>query len=83
MACSTMEAYEYVCHMDLAGSVADSPSDKKQEAATALLCDTIHKRDLAFLITARASRILGPISRHLTAQVIPMICDAARASRPG
>ena len=82
MACSTMEAYEYVCHIDRVGSIADSPSDKKQEAATALLCDTIQKRDFAVLITARASRILGPISRHLMAQVIPMICNSARASRP-
>ena len=34
-------------------------------------------------IAARASRTFGPISRQLTAQILPRICDAARASRPG
>ena len=58
---------------------ADFPSDKKQEAATALLRDAIHSLPIA----ARASKILGPISRHLMAQIIPMIWNAARASRTG
>ena len=58
---------------------ADFPSDKKQEAATALLRDAIHSLPIA----VRASKILGPISRHLMAQIIPMIWNAARASRPG
>ena len=80
---TTMGAYEYVCHMDRAGRSADSTSDKKQKAATALLRDTIPKRDFALPIATRASKILGPISRHLMAQIIPMMCTAARASRPG
>ena len=78
-----MEAYEYVCRMDRAGRIADSRSDEKRKAATALLRDTTHKRDFAIPIAARASRIQGPISRHLMGQIIPMICNAARASRPG
>ena len=77
-----MKASEYTSHSDHAGRIADSPSDKKQKAATTLLRDAIQKRD--FLpIAARASKILGPISRHLMAQILPMICNAARASRPG
>ena len=83
MAYSTMEAYDYVYHMDHAGRFADSPSDKKQKAATALLRDTIQKRDFAVPIASRASNILGPISKHLMAPITPMICNAARASRPG
>ena len=78
-----MEAFEFVCHMDHAGRIANSPSDKKQKAATALLRDTIQKRDFALLIAARVSTILGPTGRHLMAQIIPVICDAARASRKG
>ena len=69
--------------MDKADRIADSPSDKKHKAATTLLRDAIQIRDFAVPIAARASRILGPISRHLMAQIIPMICDAARASRLG
>ena len=78
-----MEAYEYVCHVDHACRIAGSPSDKKQEAATALVRGTIQKRDCAIPIAARASRILGPIWRHLMAQIIPVNCTAARACRPG
>ena len=69
--------------MDSADRIADSPSDKKQKAANTLLRDAIQIRDIAVPIVARASRILGPISRHLMEQIIPMICNAARASRPG
>ena len=83
MAHSTLEAYEYGRHLDHAGRIADSPSDKKQKAARALLRDAIPKRDFSPPIVTRASKILGPISRHLMAQIIPMICNAARASRPG
>ena len=48
-----------------------------------LLCDMIPKRDFALPIAARATRILGPISRHLMAQIIPMTRNAASAARPG
>ena len=48
MAYSTMEANEYVCHVDHAGRFAGSPIDKKQKAATALLRATIEKRDFAY-----------------------------------
>ena len=80
---STTEACGYVHQMDSADRIADSPSDKKQKAATTLLHDAMQIRDFAVPIAARASRILGPISRHLMEQIIPMICNAARASRPG
>ena len=44
MAHSTMEAYEYARHLGHACRIADSPSDKKQKAATVLLRDAIQKR---------------------------------------
>ena len=62
---STMEACEGVRHLDHAGRIADSPSSKKQKAATALLRDAIQNRYFSLPIAARASKILGPISRHL------------------
>ena len=83
MAHSTMEAFERASHLDHAGRSADSPSSKKQKAATTLLRDVIPKRDFSLPIAARATKILGPISRHLKAQILPMMCNAARASRPG
>ena len=69
---STSEAYEFGRHLDHAGRIADSPSDNKRKAARALLRDAIPKRDFSPPIVTRASKIL-----------IPMICNAARASRPG
>ena len=48
VAYSTMESYEYVCHMDHAGRIADSLCDKKQKASTALLRDTIQNEILLY-----------------------------------
>ena len=48
MAHSTMEANEYVRHLDHAGRIADSPSGKKQKAATTLLRDAIQIRDFLY-----------------------------------
>ena len=53
MAKSTMEAFEFVCRLDHAGKIADSPNDKKQKSATILLRDEIPKRDFAKLVTTR------------------------------
>ena len=53
-----------------------TPSDKKLKAATVLLRDTIQKRDYAAPMTARASNIFGPISRHLMAQILSLMCAA-------
>ena len=81
---STVEAYEYVLHLDHAGRIADSPRDKKQKAAPRPRSATRSKNEFFSLpIATRASKMLGPISRHLITQTIPMICNAARASRPG
>ena len=73
MAHRTMEAHACVRHLDHAGKIADSPSDKKQKAATALLRDAIQMRDFSLPIATRSSKILGPISRHLMAQILPMM----------
>ena len=56
MAHSTMEAFEYVRHLDYAGKIADSPSEKTQKFASALLRDAIQIRDFAAPIAARASK---------------------------
>ena len=65
MARSTADAFTIVCCMDRSGKLDDSPQDKKQKAATALLRDKWYEQDFAGPISSRASRILGPISRFL------------------
>ena len=77
-----MEALEYVRLIARTGKNDDSPNHRMQKAATTLLCDTIQNRDFALLVARRASKALGPISRFHVAQILPMICKAARASRP-
>ena len=41
------------------------------------------KQDTANPVPARVSRVFGPVSRFLTAQILPQLCHASRASRPG
>ena len=41
------------------------------------------KQDFAKPVAARVSRILGPVSRVRNAQILPQMCHASRASRPG
>ena len=48
-----------------------------------LLRDGIQKRDFAKPIAARVSKTFGPVSRHLTAKILPQMCHASRASHPG
>ena len=83
MAHSTMEAHEYVRHLDRAGQVADSPSDKKQKAATTLFRDEIPETELCQTNSCACLQGLRTGCRHVTAQILPQMCHASRASRPG
>ena len=56
---------------------------KKQKAATGLLLDKLHKQDFAGPLACRASKVLGPISRHRVADILPHMRIVSRASRPG
>ena len=73
MAHCTAEAFNSVRCFDHSGRLDDSPQDKKQKAATALLRDRLHEQDFAGPISTRASRILGPISRFRFAEILPHI----------
>ena len=83
MAHSTAEAFNIVCCLDHSGKLDDSPQDRKQKVATALLRDTLHEQGFAVPISLRASRILGPISRLRISEILPHMRLASRASRPG
>ena len=83
MAHSTMEAPAIVRRLDHYGKLDESPQDKKQKAATALLRDEFQKQDFAKPVSLRVSRILGPVSRFRIAQILPQMKLASRASRPG
>ena len=81
---NTVETYEIVCRLDHSGKLDESPKDKKkQKAAKALLSNELQKQDSAKPVSLRVSRILAPVSRFRTAQILPQMNLASRASRPG
>ena len=79
MAHSTMEAYEYARHLVMLAELPTLPAIRNKKPPRSCSA-TRSKNDFSFPITARASQFLGPISRHLMAQIIPMIYISARAS---
>ena len=82
MAYCTVEVYKNVCQSVRIGNMPPSPARNLQKAAMNLLSfTTIQQRDFSQPISVRASRVLGPISRHHVAQIIHMVRNAARASR--
>ena len=56
---------------------------KKQNVATGLLLDKLHKQDFAGTLSSRALRALGPICRHRDADILLHMKLVSRASRPG
>ena len=83
MARSTVEAFNIVRCLEHSGKLDDSPQDKRQKVATALLRDKLLAQDFAGPLSSRASRILGPISRFRVAEILPHMKLASRASRSG
>ena len=82
MAFSTANAFDSVCRLDR-DTLDEVPQNKKQKIATGLLLDKLHKQDFAGPPSSRASRVLGPISRHRVADILLHMKIVSRASRPG
>ena len=83
MAPCTANAFDIVCGLDRNDTLDDVPRNKRQKVATGLLLDKLRKQDFAGPLSSRASRILGPISRHRVADILPHKKSVSRASRPG
>ena len=83
MARSTAEAFNIVRCLDHSGKLDDSPQDKRQNVATALLRDKLLAQNFAGPISLRASRILGPVSRFRVAEILHLMKLASGASCPG
>ena len=83
MAFSTANAYDIVCRLDREDTLDDVSPSKKQKVATGLLLDKLHKQDFAGPLSCRVSRVLGPVSRHRVADILPRMKNVSRASRPG
>ena len=83
MAHSTVSAFDIVRQLDRGGKLDNAPSNQRQNIATGLLRDRLYSQDFAGPISARASNILGPISRHRVADSLPHMKLASNAFRPG
>ena len=83
MAFSTANAFDVVCRLDRNDTLVEVPQNKKQKAATGLLLDILHKQDFARPLSSRASKVLGPISRHRVADILPHMKLVSGASRTG
>ena len=83
MAFNTADAFDILFQLDRDDALDEVPQLKKQKAATWLLLDKLHKQDFAGPLACRASRVLGPISRHRVADVLRRMKKVSRASRPG
>ena len=79
----TAHAFDIICRLDRNDTLHDVPQNKKQKAATGLLLDKLHNQDFAGPLASRASRVLGAISRHRVADILPHMIIVSRASRPG
>ena len=71
------------CRLERYDTLDEVPQNKKTESCTGLLLDKLHKQDFAGPLACRASRVLGLISRHRVADILPHMKSVSRASRPG
>ena len=80
MAFDTAEAFDIVCRLDRDDTLDEVPQNKKQKVATGLLLDKLHKQAFAGPLASRASKVLGPISRHRVADILPYLLLALGCS---
>ena len=68
---NTVSAFDIICRSDRNDTLEDVPQNTKQKAATGLFLDKLFKQDFAGPLSSRASKVLGPISRHRVADILP------------
>ena len=79
----TANAFDIVCGLDRDDTLDETSQNKKQKVATNLLLGKMRSQDFAGPLSSRASRVLGPISRHRIADILPHMKRVSCASRPG
>ena len=72
-----------VCRLDRDDTLDEVPQNKKQKVVTSLLLDKLRTQDFAGPLSSRVIRVLGPISRHCIAHILPHMRRVSRASRLG
>ena len=81
MAFCIADAFDILWRLDRNGTLDEVPQNKKQKVATGPLLDKLHEQDFAGPLACRASKVLGPISRHRVADILHHMQLVSRASR--
>ena len=71
----TANAFDIVCLLDR--------ENISQKVASGFLLDEMREQNFAGLFPGRIKRVLGPINRHRTADILPHVTRVSRASRSG
>ena len=79
----TANALDIVCRLDRNDTLDEVSQNDKQKVATGLLLSKLRTQDFARPLSSRASRVLGPISRHRIVDILPHMKKVSRACRPG
>ena len=79
----TANAFDIVYRLDRDDTLDETSQNKKQKVATNLLLGKMRSQEFAGPLSRRASRVLGPISRHRIADILPHMKRVSRAFRPG
>ena len=79
----TAIAFDITCRLDRDDTLDEVPQNKKHKVATNLFLDKMRTQDFAGPLSSRASRVLGPISRHRIADILHHMKRVSCASRPG
>ena len=79
----TANAFDIICRLDRDDTLDETPQNKKPKVATGLLLYKLRAQDFAGPLSSRITRVLGQISRHRIADILPFLKRVSRASRPG
>ena len=79
----TANAFDIFCRLDRDDTLDEVSQNNKQKVATGLLSDRLRAQNFAGPIACRASRVMGPISRHRVADILLHMKKVLCASRPG
>ena len=83
MAFHTVNALDIICRLDRDDTRDEVPQNNEKKVATSLLLEKLRQQDFAGPLSCRASRVLGPISRHRIADILLHMKCVSCASRPG
>ena len=66
-------AFDIFCRLDCDDTLDEVSQNNKQKVASGLFLVKLRAQDFAGLLSSRAPRVLGPISRHRIADILPHI----------